>query len=79
VSDRSREDIMQANPNLRPIAYPLDEGAAELGMSLKSFNRYVRPYVRVIRRGGLVLVLRGDLERWAEDNAETVLAEVEAA
>jgi hypothetical protein len=78
VSDRSREEIMQANPNLRPIALPLDEGAAELGMSLKSFNRYVRPRVRLIRRGGLLLVLRSDLVQWAEDNAER-MAEVLAA
>jgi len=42
-------------------------------MSLKSFNRYVRPYVRLIRRNGLLLVPVSELERWADRNAEAVL------
>ena len=73
MSDRSREEILRANPRLPIIALPLDEAAASLGMSLKSFDRYVRPHVRLIRRAGKLLVPVTELERWADRSAEEVL------
>ncbi len=55
------------------VALELPEAAAALGMSVSSFARYVRPNVRLIRRGKLVLVPLAELERWAQENAEHVL------
>ena len=49
------------------------EAAAFLGMSLDSFERYVQPGVRLIRRDKLRLVPLAELERWAGENAERVL------
>jgi hypothetical protein len=39
-------------------------------MSLDSFERYVQPYVRLVRRGRMRLVPVKELERWAAENAE---------
>lgn len=49
------------------------EAADSLGMSVDSFERYVQPEVRVIRRGTLRLIPVKDLERWASENAAMVL------
>lgn len=46
--------------------------AASLGMSVDSFDRYVKPYVRCVRCGIKRLYLVRDLERWAEENAQRV-------
>ena len=46
------------------------EAAAALGMGLTSFKKYVQPHVRVVRRGKLRVIPIGELERWAEENAE---------
>ena len=43
------------------------------GMSLSSFERHVRPSLRLVRRGRLVLVSRHELERWVESNRELTL------
>ena len=43
-----------------------------LGMSLDSFERHVQPELRLIRRGKLRLVPLAELERWANENAESV-------
>ena len=55
------------------VALELAEAAAALGMSPSSFTRYVRPHVRLIRKGSLVLVPLAELERWAEENAQRTL------
>lgn len=49
------------------------ESAQSLGISLDSFERYVQPDLRVIRRGQLVLIPIRELERWVESNACHVL------
>jgi hypothetical protein len=46
------------------------EAAAALGMGLTSFKKYVQPHVRIVRRGKLRVIPIGELERWAEENAE---------
>lgn len=46
-----------------------DEAAGSLGMSVESFDRYVRPELRLIRRGRLVLVAVSELQRWVEAEA----------
>jgi hypothetical protein len=74
VSDRPRDEVIRSNPNLRLIAVPREEAAAIVGMHAKTFDRYVRPDLRVIRRNGVLVWLVADLERWADENAERVLA-----
>jgi hypothetical protein len=62
------------NPEVRtPIALPKPQAAAALGMSVDSFDRYVGPHVRCIRRGRLRLYPVAELERWATENAERIL------
>ncbi len=55
------------------VALTREEAAASLGMSLTSFEEYVQPELRLIRRGRLRLVPLTEIERWAEDAAERVL------
>lgn len=78
MSDRSREEVIRSNPNLRLIALPREEAAAALSMSAKTFDRVVRPHVRAIRQGGVLAWLAADLEKWADGNAELVLDQVVA-
>lgn len=52
-----------------PVAYPIPEAAAAVGMSVTSFERNVKPEIRLIRRGKLVLVPVCELQRWCEENA----------
>jgi hypothetical protein len=51
-----------------PILVTPDEAARLLSMSRNSWDRYVRPEVRLVRRGRLVLVRTKELERWATQN-----------
>jgi hypothetical protein len=46
--------------------------AAALGMSVDTFDRYVKPEVRCVRCGRKRLYLVRELERWADENAEAV-------
>lgn len=56
-----------------PLAYRRQEAAEVLGMSLDSFERYVQPELRMVRRGSLRLVPRFELERWLEEHAERAI------
>lgn len=60
--------------SMRPVAITKAQAATALSMSVDSFERYVQPDLRVIRRGRLVLIPVAELERWARDNAERTLA-----
>ena len=55
------------------VALTRAEAASALGISVDSFERYVQPEVRVIRRGRMRLIPVGDLERWADENAALTL------
>jgi hypothetical protein len=57
------------------IALTRYEAAASLGMSLDSVERYVQPDLKLIRRGKLRIVPVAELERWAGENAERIVAE----
>lgn len=46
-----------------------EEAAAALGMSDESFNRHVRPHVRLVRLGRLVLVSVAELQRYLDEAA----------
>jgi excisionase family DNA binding protein len=60
--------------SLRP-ALTRTEAAAALGLSVDSFERYVQPEIRLVRRGRLRLVAVAELERWLAANAARVLEE----
>jgi hypothetical protein len=66
-------DALRIAAPIPAIALPKNAAAAALGMSVDSFERYVMADVRCIRRGSLRLYPVGDLERWADQNAERLL------
>ena len=68
------EQVMQAeDPSARqPLTVRLREAAAMLSMSIDSFQRHVRPEIRTIRVGDMVLVPVAELQRWIERNAVCV-------
>ena len=49
------------------------EAADSLGISVDSFERYVQPHLRIVRRGSLRVVAVAELQRWLDENAERVL------
>lgn len=49
------------------------EAADALGVSRDFFDAHVKPDLRVVRRGRLVLVPVRELERWVDENAAAVL------
>ena len=55
------------------IALTRPEAAASIGMSVDSFDRYVLPEIRLVRKGTMRLVPVRELERWADENAEPVV------
>ena len=59
--------------NGSPILVNRYDAAAMLSMSLDSFERYVQPHVRIVRRGRLRLIPTAELQRWASEDAEFTL------
>src|SRR5271167_4008831 len=64
--------VSTAPRNVPRVALSRQEAAVSPGMSLDSFERHVQPELRLIRRGKLRLVPVAELERWANENAESV-------
>lgn len=52
------------------LAMTKTQAAEALTMSVDSFERYVMPEVRCVRRGRLRLFPVTELERWLHENAE---------
>jgi excisionase family DNA binding protein len=50
-----------------------EEAAQSLGVSRDFFDQHVKPELRVVRRGRLVLIPLRELERWAEASAARVI------
>ncbi len=50
------------------------EAANALGVSRDFFDAHVKPELRVVRRGRLVLVPVRELERWVEESSAAVLS-----
>jgi hypothetical protein len=65
-------ELPPASVVVNPIALAKPQAAAVLGMSVDSFDRYVGPHVRCVRRGRLRLYPVRELERWATENAERI-------
>jgi len=59
-----------------PLAYRRADAASLVGVSLDSFERYVQPELRIIRRGSIRLVPRSELVKWIERNAERALEDI---
>lgn len=55
------------------VALTKTEAARSLGMSVRSFDKYVMPEVKIIRRGSIVLIPLRELESWADGAAEHTL------
>jgi hypothetical protein len=71
------------SPSSAKRAYPRlalrkHEAALALGVSDESFDRYVVPYVRVVRCGALRLYPLPELERWLRESAELPLEDPDA-
>jgi hypothetical protein len=63
---------------LAPIALPKETAATAVGLgSVDSFDRYVAPHVKCVRRGRLRLYPVTELQRWVDENAEFLFAEME--
>ena len=46
------------------------QAAESLGMSMDSFERYVQPELKLVRRGRMRIVPVGELKRWLAENAD---------
>ena len=57
------------------LALSRRRAADALSMRLTSFEQYVQPHVKLIRRGRMRLVPVAELERWIDENAESTLRE----
>ena len=55
-----------------PILVNRTTAAEMMGMSVDSFERYVQPELRIVRRGKLRLVPVDELKRWGQANAEAL-------
>jgi excisionase family DNA binding protein len=55
------------------LALTREEAARSLGVSLDSFERYIQPDLKLIRRGRLRLVPTSELQRWVIENARQTL------
>jgi len=55
------------------VALRREEAAASMAMSLDSFERYVQPYIRMMRLGSLRIVAVSELERFAQEAGEGTL------
>lgn len=52
-----------------------DEAAGVLGVGRDYFNLHVRPQIKTIRAGRLILVRLNELDRWAAENEQRTLAD----
>ncbi len=68
-----------AASNVPRVALSRQEAAASLEMSIDSFERHVQPELRLIRRRKLRLVPVAELERWANENAESLFGRARRA
>jgi hypothetical protein len=57
-----------------PILVSREDAAHMLGMSLRHFQRFVQPHVRIVRVGQRRLIPVAELERWADEKAQKTSA-----
>ena len=71
---RNRAEQNQRSARANHVASPRlaltrAEAAQALGISIDSFERYVQPEIRLVRRNSIRLVPVRELERWVDENA----------
>ncbi len=59
-----------------PAALRRGEAARFLSVSDETFDRYVRPHLRVVRLGGVRVYPRADLDAFLEERASSPLEDV---
>jgi excisionase family DNA binding protein len=57
------------------LALRVEEAASALGVSDDYFRKHIALHIRWVRSGRLKVVAVSELERWLEENGETVLGE----
>lgn len=67
---RSSHELPTPIPRL---ALTRREAAESLGMGVTSFEQYVQPHIRAVRRGKLRLFPVSELARWLDEHAAMVL------
>lgn len=67
----SREVEPATNP--LQVAVRLPRAADLLDIKLDTFNRYVRPHLKLLIIGNAPLVTVAELSRWANENSQHVL------
>jgi hypothetical protein len=55
-----------------PLAHPRTDAAAALGVSDDFFDEHVRPHLRAVYIGSLVLYPVHELQGWLDENARAV-------
>lgn len=65
--------VVVGSPFPGRVALRVEEAAASLGLSRDAFDAYVKPELRLVRRGRVVLVPVRELERWLERSAALTL------
>lgn len=55
------------------VALTVNEAAAAVGVSRDFFDKHIKPELKVVRRGRLVLIPAKELERWVNENAARTL------
>ena len=66
-------DTAAKGPVLPRLVLAKAEAAEALGVSIDFLEQHVMPELRVVRRGRRRLIPIRELERWVEENAETLL------
>ena len=60
------------------LALRRSEAAAALGISVETFDAYVRPYVPAVRPGGVTTYPVAGLMAWLEKNAHVIAEDLAA-
>lgn len=61
------------------FALTREEAAQSIGMSVDSFERYVQPDLKLVRRGKIRLVPVTEIQRWLDENSERVFERLSPA
>lgn len=76
-ADGGKRRMHRPEPTIRSgvsrVALTRGEAAEALGISVDSFERYVQPEIRLVRRNSIRLIPVGELERWVDENAARTL------
>jgi hypothetical protein len=63
---------------MSPLAFRREEAAKAIGVSVESFDRYVRSSLPVVRLGSVRVYPVAALEDWLAEHADSPLDELEA-